>query len=249
MTIYTSEKVMPYVYMGIHRETGEFYIGSRTALSLAEPSHIDLFQYKTSSKYVKPRFSEFDWHIVAEFFDADDAYAYEQQLIYDHLHTPGLLNRVCYHGKRTFSVHGCRMSDEIKLKMSLAKKGIPQGPNPLKANNGKKNGMYGRTRTEDEKAKIRATRSLRTTDQDILSYSRVKSEEEIAKMIANRPSCVGINNPNAKHIIITTPSGEEIHCHGDFRMQCTKLGILWETMRTALWKGRPTKSGYSARYG
>lgn len=58
MTIYTSEKVMPYVYMGIHNETGEFYIGSRDNKHQKLPSHLDLQKYRTSSKKVKPRFDE-----------------------------------------------------------------------------------------------------------------------------------------------------------------------------------------------
>jgi hypothetical protein len=83
MIIYTSEKVMPYVYMGTHRQTGQFYIGSRTGKQQTLPSHKDLYLYRTSSRRVKPIFDEFDWVIIAEFFDPKAAYAAEQELIHD----------------------------------------------------------------------------------------------------------------------------------------------------------------------
>lgn len=96
MSIYTSERVLPYVYMCTHRITGEFYIGSRTTAKQNLPSHLDLPKYKTSSKKVKPRFDEFDWVIVAEFFDAASAYAYEQLCIFDTIHNFLSLNNCCF---------------------------------------------------------------------------------------------------------------------------------------------------------
>ena len=92
MTIYTSEKVMPYVYMGIHKVTGEFYIGSRTTPKQCLPSHQDIHKYRTSSKKVKPIFDEFDWVIVAEFLDPVSAYEFEQNLIYENWNNPLRLN-------------------------------------------------------------------------------------------------------------------------------------------------------------
>jgi len=271
MTIYTSEKVMPYVYWCTHKETGEFYIGSRTSTKLTVPSHLDFPKYKTSSKRVKPRFDEFDWHIVAEFFSSQDAYDYEQQLIFENWGNPLRLNNFyTMGGKRMW---GCDnlgrkhpnkkprktgwklgpMSDDTKRKLSEAKKGITQGPNPLKANAGEKNGMFGRSRTEEEKQKIRETRATRTKEQDLASYSRKKTTEEIQKIRDHRPDTHGAENPNAKNIIITTPSGSEIMCCGNFRETCTRLGVKWETMRGLLWSGRTgaggASRGYSVRYG
>lgn len=86
---------MPYVYMGTHRVTGEFYIGSRYSTRQSTPSHLDLPKYKTSSKRVKPIFDEFDWVIVAEFFTAEDAVRHEQQMIYDSMCDPLSLNFNC----------------------------------------------------------------------------------------------------------------------------------------------------------
>lgn len=123
MTIYTSEKVMPYVYMGIHKQTGEFYIGSRANKKQKLPSHQDIYVYRTSSKRVRPIFDEFDWFIVAEFLAADAAYDFEQSLIYEHWDNPLKLNGGCFYQKGRFSNAGKRLSDEQKLKISAAGKG------------------------------------------------------------------------------------------------------------------------------
>lgn len=98
MTIYTSEKVMPYVYMGIHKETGQFYIGSRHSERRKLPSHLDILQYRTSSRRVRPQFDRFDWFILAEFFTGEDAVRYEQQLIHEHWGNPLLINGSCIYG-------------------------------------------------------------------------------------------------------------------------------------------------------
>jgi len=91
MNIYHSTQVRPYVYFGIHKITGEIYIGYREANTLS--SDLDLFIYKTSSKIVRPNFDEYDWYIVAEFLVGIDAYDFEQQLISEYWSNPLLLNR------------------------------------------------------------------------------------------------------------------------------------------------------------
>ena len=100
MTIYISEKVLPYVYICTHKTTGHFYIGFRKANKV--PSHIDLPKYKTSSKIVKPLFHEFHFEIIAEFFNAADAYIFESELISEYWGNPLLLNRR-NHGKNLMS--------------------------------------------------------------------------------------------------------------------------------------------------
>ena len=91
--IYASEKVLPYVYICIHKVTKHYYIGSRTSSQLKYPSNIDLPKYKTSSKIVKPIFEEFDWYIIAEFFEGNHAYEFEQEFIKKSWGDPLLLNR------------------------------------------------------------------------------------------------------------------------------------------------------------
>ena len=93
MTIYTSDKAVPYVYVCTHKETDQFYIGYREKnVKSNTPSHLDLPEYKTSSKIVNPDFSNYTWTIVAEFFDPSHAYIFEQQLICDNWGNPLLLN-------------------------------------------------------------------------------------------------------------------------------------------------------------
>ena len=95
-SIYTSERVMPYVYMGTHEITGKIYIGVRYASATRRknlPSNLDLFQYRTSSKVVKPIFDEFNWVIVAEFFDDESACIFEIDLINEYWNTGLLYNK------------------------------------------------------------------------------------------------------------------------------------------------------------
>lgn len=92
-TIYTSEKVMAYIYWGTHKITGQFYIGSRYANK--KPSHLDFgTKYFTSCKNVKILgFDNFDWHIVAEFFIGKDAVYNENLMIKSHWRNPLLINK------------------------------------------------------------------------------------------------------------------------------------------------------------
>lgn len=102
MIIY-STKSMPYVYMCIHKETKKFYIGYRCAnTSHNRPSHLDFPKYKSSNLDIKHNFNEYDWYIIAEFFDSDSAYDYEQLLIYENWNDPLLINESCFHLKKRF---------------------------------------------------------------------------------------------------------------------------------------------------
>jgi len=100
LNIYTSEKTLPYVYRLDNPTTGEIYIGFRKANK--QPSHLDLPIYKSSSKTVNPRFHEFDYKIIAEFFQAEDAYDHEQLTIYENWGNPLLLNKQHGYGKMTW---------------------------------------------------------------------------------------------------------------------------------------------------
>jgi hypothetical protein len=80
----------PYVYICTHTITKQYYIGYRSANT--EPSYLDLPKYRTSSATVRPDFENYDWQIIAEFFDGDSAYDFEQELISQHWNNPLLLN-------------------------------------------------------------------------------------------------------------------------------------------------------------
>lgn len=83
-----------------HRLTKQFYIGYREKNTV--PSDQDLVKYRTSSKIVKPAFDQFDWIIVAEFFNGNDAYAFEQELINTYWGNPLLLNKHCHYNQTPF---------------------------------------------------------------------------------------------------------------------------------------------------
>jgi hypothetical protein len=98
MIIYESTKVLPYVYKLTHKETGQFYFGSRWANIV--PSSEDLgIKYFTSSKYVKPMFYDFHIDILAEFFDYKDAYLFEQDMILENWNNPLKLNKKVHKNK------------------------------------------------------------------------------------------------------------------------------------------------------
>ena len=112
---------LPYVYRLDNPITGEIYIGYREANKL--PSHEDLPKYRTSSKYVEPRFEEFNWTILAEFFNGEDAYDFEQLSIHENWDNPLLLNRNCNYGKKRWKTDD-HLSEKTKLKMSATRKGV-----------------------------------------------------------------------------------------------------------------------------
>ena len=121
MSIYTSEKTLSYVYRLDNPTTGEFYIGYRKANNI--PSHLDLPNYKTSASKVTNTFEVFEWKILAEFYDGDDAYDHEQLTIYENWDNPLLLNESCwYHNKKRF-MPPKNHSTETKNKISNSHKG------------------------------------------------------------------------------------------------------------------------------
>lgn len=109
--------IYPYVYRLDHPVTGEFYIGYRESNTL--PAEQDLgHKYFTSSKYVKQRFNEFNYQIIATFFDPNDAYDFEQEMIFLEWDNPLILNKHCTHGKNKW-----RLTKEGKRKISQSKIG------------------------------------------------------------------------------------------------------------------------------
>ena len=116
-------KVLPYAYKITHKETGQFYIGSRTS-KLAKHYSEDLgFKYFTSSNYVKELgFENFKIDWIEEFDDSETAYDWEQMLIYVNLKDPLCLNKVCHFGKMKWSTTGLKivLTEEHKRKISAS---------------------------------------------------------------------------------------------------------------------------------
>lgn len=141
MSIYTSEKPKPYVYICTHIETGEYYIGYREKNTL--PSHIDLPIYKTSSKIVKADFDSYTWAIVAEFTTGDDAYYHEQCLIYDAWGDSLMINK--HHRRFSSPQFRCKgHSQETKDKIARTQKSrmsVPENREKIsKTRKGQSNG-------------------------------------------------------------------------------------------------------------
>jgi hypothetical protein len=89
-----------YVYRCTHKETNEFYIGYRFANKVPPVDDLGIY-YFTSSKFVKPRFNEFNYEILAEFDDSSLAHEFEQKLILENWKIKGLLNRVVHTSNET----------------------------------------------------------------------------------------------------------------------------------------------------
>jgi hypothetical protein len=87
-----SMNIYPYVYKCTHKTTSEFYFGFRKANKV--PAEFDLgIVYKTSSKIVKPNFDNYNYEILAVFYESQDANDFEQNLIKEHWGHPLLLNK------------------------------------------------------------------------------------------------------------------------------------------------------------
>lgn len=189
MTIYTSEKVMPYVYMCIHNQTGRFYIGSRYTKSLNKPSHEDFPLYKTSSKQVRPNFHEYSWYIVAEFFNRIDAYQYEQQLIYENWLNPQLINAVCRHNTtKMFSPEKSTMSEARRTKLieyNRSRTGTTHTPETKAKMSATRKGKQWNVMTEEIKRKISESNRGKTLTED------QKARHKAATADANRARCLG----------------------------------------------------------
>lgn len=101
-------KALPYVYKITHKETGQFYIGSRYSKNIKHHSEDLGFKYFTSSKLVKQLgFENFKIEWIEEFHTPELAYDWEQMMIYVNLKDPLCLNKHCTFGKKKrFNVYG-----------------------------------------------------------------------------------------------------------------------------------------------
>jgi hypothetical protein len=173
MTSTSIYQVLPlsYVYRLDNPTTGEFYFGFRKANKV--PASQDLgIDYFTSSKYVEPRFDEFNYTIIQEFVDPLEAYDLEQFLIFQELKNPLMLNRRCHYGsKKRFTPSGNLVSSETRAKISSANKGKSKGP-----------------QSEEHKAKLSTANKGKSTSKQSrakMSAAKIgipKSEEHKAKI-------------------------------------------------------------------
>src|SRR3989304_2364230 len=186
MNIYTSTKVLPYVYRLDHPVTGEFYIGYRSANKT--PSSEDLgILYFTSSKEASRRFNEFTITIIAEFFKKEDAYIFEQQLIHENWSNLLKLNKRCFHGSNNFFVVVGPKSYITKNKIRIAALNSPH--NHFIHHQFGENNVMSRFRGEAH------------------WYFGTKRTEEVCRKISeNHHDVSASKNPRARKIKITFPN-------------------------------------------
>lgn len=125
MNIYSSEKVLPYVYICTHKETGEFYIGVR--LKPKCPKDLGI-HYFTSSQIIKNiGFENFEYEILEEFDSQECAYRFEQSLIMEHISDPKCINRHFHttDSKMFINKPGYRLSVDTRRKM-CGRKNTPE---------------------------------------------------------------------------------------------------------------------------
>jgi hypothetical protein len=179
MSIY-SNNPKPYVYICTHTVTGEFYIGYREQnVKLGLLPSEDLPTYRSSSRKVNPIFDEFVWEIVSEFDTGEEAYEFEQKLIYENWSNALLLNESCFYGKRAFKRTGSH-TDDTKRKIGEANKikltGIKRS-NEFKAKIGRANkGKVVSQKTRDKLSKI--------VSEEHRKNPRIWSEESKKKLSA-----------------------------------------------------------------
>lgn len=133
------------------------YFGYRRANVL--PSHLDLPQYKTSSPNVNPIFEQFNWEIISEFENWEDAYNLEQQLILENWGDPLLINGT-YCTKKGIKFAGVeKHTKKSKKKMSIKATGRKQSVETIEKRvsklRGKPSPIKGKhTHSEESKKKI-----------------------------------------------------------------------------------------------
>ena len=111
---------LPYCYKITHKETGQFYIGSRCNKSAKHYFQDFGIIYFTSSKTVKELgFENFKIDWIEEFDDPETAYKFEQLIIFESFKDPLCLNKHCMFGKESqFNTIGLKHSEETKRKIS-----------------------------------------------------------------------------------------------------------------------------------
>lgn len=231
-----STKALPYVYILTHKETGQFYIGYRYANK--SPSSEDLGKsYFTSSNLVKPKFFEFDISIVAEFFNKEDAYFFEQQLIKESWTNPLILNRRFHEttNEKLFIMNK-PFSDETREKMSDSHK-------KRWTDEAKQMQSKALTGTKREYKK-RSPLSLEHKENiSKANTGKKRSTQSKALISKNHHDVCGEKNPKAKKITLVAPDGTMHFTYGNFSQKCKELGLSYSTMLRMLHTKAKATSG------
>lgn len=104
---------LPYVYKVTHKNTGQYYIGMRSANKVVAEQDLGI-SYFTSSKFVKNNFGMFTIEIVAYFCDQISAFEFENALIKECWGDTLLLNKHYQKSMTKFSMTGFKRPDLIE---------------------------------------------------------------------------------------------------------------------------------------
>lgn len=278
MSIYTSEtnQSLYCVYLTIYRgnKLPPFYIGSTSIdkISCGYRGSVTSKEYKNiwlSELKLNPHL--FTSVVIASFPSRQEAYDKEDQI----QRTLRVIGNPLYINRSYATVRsggsawnkGLELTDEIYKKGGRSNKGkvkgpLPEtvkaklrGPNPKKSNPGSKNGMFGKTHSDELKATQAIVASTRFKGK---SYDELYGIEKATELKQKRSIQLkgkdhsGKNNPRAKRILIVDPLGNEIECYGNLRDTCKELGLSFHLIYGALRSGKvsehPKIYGYSARY-
>lgn len=187
-----SIRVLPYVYRLTHKDNGQFYIGYRSANKLR--SEIDIEIYQTSSDKIKLiGFDNFNWEILAEFYDGDHAYDFEQDLIRLNFDNP-----LCLNDNFVLNNNGVRfktpksLSKETKEKIS-------------KSHIGKK--VSDETRLKQSKAASKTRRSC--SEETKIKLSRINMGHKVSQELIEKLRIIGKNSKNVSKVHICPYCGKE----------------------------------------
>lgn len=208
-------KVLPYVYKLTHKETGEFYIGYRAANKVYSSNDLG-YKYFSSSKKVKTiGFENFHIEIVAEFFNAEDAYEFEQGLIKENFKDPLCLNKhYTISDMWKFNSTGLKRSKETIAKRIAARKGYTHSKETRLNISKSRTGIK---LSEESKASIRSKCSR--VGENNPFYGMKHDEEDLIKM----SKCKKIfTDDEEKKIIIVNSSGMSMgNIHSIYKDRCS----------------------------
>lgn len=178
-----STKVCPYVYKGIHKTTGHFYIGVRFSSKIKLIPELDIYNYQTSSRRVKDiGFSNFDWQIIAMFFTesaAVDATSLEREMILENKENKLMLNSVVTSEKHIISIISSKGKQSSRLgcknKNKLSYEARQKYRDNMKGNQRRK----GQKNSKEHNRKIGEANSRSVTCYDLISNKFLSIPKEV----------------------------------------------------------------------
>jgi hypothetical protein len=205
------QQTYSYVYRLDHISNSSFYIGYKKS---SRPPFDD--GYLSSSSYVKKIGTQnFSKTIIAVFFHHDDAYAYEQQLIWENLKDPNLLNKQYSRGGISRAI--APMSPETRKRISdLAKRRTCSEETReklSKSTSGSSNPMFEKTHSPETKLRISR-------------LNKPHSEETKQRMREARSNG---KNYNIKSWKLQLPSGQIVFIE-DLKTYCVENNLIYNSL-------------------